>query len=95
MLAKNWQSCLHLFCELLYSVQPVFNVPDGGFNIGSLLFHTSGHQGDAFDSSIAQAFQLEIQNGHIWLALQNWKLETVESNSWRQFWIGAFTGENS
>lgn len=78
MLAGNWSLCPHLFCKLLYSVQPVFNVTNGGFNISRLLFHASGHLGDAFDGSITQAFQLEIQNCHIWLALQNWKLETVK-----------------
>lgn len=84
-LARNHHSCLHLLCKLLNSFQPVFNIPDGGFYISSLLFHTSGHLGDAFDSSVAQAFQLKIQNCHIWLAFQNWKLEAGKSNSWKEF----------
>lgn len=80
MLKKNWLSCLHLLCKLFYSVQPVFDVPDGGFYISSLLFHTSGALADAFDGSITQAFQLEIQNCHIWLTFQKWKLEAVKLN---------------
>lgn len=94
-LKKKWLSCVHLFCKLLHSVQPVFDVPDGGFYISSLLLHTSGHLGDAFDGSISQAFQLEIQDCHIWLTFQNWKLEAVKSNGWRQFWKQTATTERA
>lgn len=66
-----------LICQLLESVQPVFNVTDSTLDICGLFSHATGHLYDAVDCSITQVFHLEVQCSHMGLALHHWKLDTV------------------
>lgn len=78
---QSWKSLISpdLFCQLLDSAQPVFNITDSSLDICGLLSHATGHLYDTLHSSITQVFHLEIQCSHIGLAFQLWKLETVKT----------------